>query len=345
MIESTPGSSSISLGVDLTTLVPRRWDRISYTSNEMVEDDLDEEIRLIQLNCLCDFLAQQDCFTRVKPSEINFVERKERLLHDILRFDPHIICLQEVDHYFDWFLPELSKRNYKSTFTRKPLNKDGACIFWKDDLFDCKFTTSHQYIDHENKSVDNQVQVITYLVQQKRGLQQEEGRKKHLLVSTTHLKAAKDKEGENIRTYQAMQCCENVSQIASQLGNPPILIAGDLNATAFNKKDYDATCVKQFLEAGFQSVYDVTNRSLFTTWKFRDRVKGKETESKHTIDYIFYQDGLSKTEKDNKRNRIIPTSILSLPSEEELGPTGLPSLKHPSDHLSIGLGFILREDI
>ena len=346
---------SSSVGVDLTTLVPRQWTRIN--SNEIVEDDLDQEIRVLQLNCLCDYLAQMDCFTRVSPSEINFNERKQLLLHDILRNNPHIICLQEVDHYFDWFLPELTKRQYKSTYTRKPLNKDGACIFWKDDMFDCKFTTSHQYINHEYGSVDNQVQIIVYLIQKKKGNQQGQGQgqaqdeaKNHLLVSTTHLKAAKDIEGEEIRTYQATQCCENLFNIAPGLGFPPILVTGDLNASPFDKEDYDATCVRQFLEAGYASAYDIQDPSLFTTWKFRERQPGKETEAKHMIDYIFYQDGPTyQVGVENgmpltKANRIIPTSILSLPNEEELGPTGLPSFKHPSDHLSIGFGFILKED-
>ena len=332
-----------------STLVPRRWEKVQ----EEGEDYSGEEIRVYQLNVLCDFLAQQDCFTRLEhPTRvIDFEHRKHRLLADILRQDPHIICLQEVDHYFDWFLPELSKRGYQSTFTRKPLAKDGSCIFWKDDLFECKFTTSYQFVNPKYESVDNQLQIVAYLVQKQNVISSSSSSSRqgdgHLLVSTTHLKAAKDKTGEIIRTYQAKQCCQNLKEVASHLGDPPIVVAGDLNAAPFDKADYRATCVPMFVNEEFQSVYNISDPSIFTTWKFRARRgPGSESENKHMIDYIWYHDGKTKVQDGlpGTDSKIIPTSILSLPNEQELGDCGLPSFKHPSDHLSLGFGFVFKSE-
>ena len=56
----------------------------------------------------------------------------------------------------------------------------------------------------------------------------------------------------------------------------------------------------------------------WTTWKIRE-----SGEEKHILDYIFHSPGL----------RTI--GVLDPPSQEEIGSDRLPSLKFPSDHLSL----------
>ena len=64
------------------------------------------------------------------------------------------------------------------------------------------------------------------------------------------------------------------------------------------------------------------------------------------IDYIWYHDGKTKTPEGlpGMDSKIVPTSILSLPNEQALGDCGLPSFKHPSDHLSLGFGFVFKSE-
>ncbi|TFJ83351.1 hypothetical protein NSK_005353 [Nannochloropsis salina CCMP1776] len=64
---------------------------------------------------------------------------------------------------------------------------------------------------------------------------------------------------------------------------------------------YKAQCVPILLQAGFRSVYDLSDPSLFTTWKFRPYPSSssssapsssapsrpREVETRHCIDYIF----------------------------------------------------------
>ena len=59
----------------------------------------------------------------------------------------------------------------------------------------------------------------------------------------------------------------------------------------------------------------------FTSWKFRE-VK----DSSYTIDYVWYTS-----------NGLAVTGVWRLPSREEIGITGLPVMRYPSDHLVLGV--------
>merc|ERR1719464_1052793 len=48
--------------------------------------------------------------------------RRERLIDVSLQADPDILCLQEVDHFDDFFEPELRRRGYTGYFAPKTKN-------------------------------------------------------------------------------------------------------------------------------------------------------------------------------------------------------------------------------
>ena len=47
--------------------------------------------------------------------------RKLQLLHELLQYNPDVVTLQECDHYYDFFLPELTLRGTNN-------NTDGSYI-------------------------------------------------------------------------------------------------------------------------------------------------------------------------------------------------------------------------
>lgn len=49
-------------------------------------------------------------FTRIDPVHLDWEYRKSRLLNEITQYDPDIITLQEVDHYYDYFFSEFNHR-------------------------------------------------------------------------------------------------------------------------------------------------------------------------------------------------------------------------------------------
>lgn len=85
----------------------------------------------------------------------NWDFRRETLLNEILSYRPDIFCLQDVDHYKDWWLPMLSTRGYDTIFKQRTQEKDfhyeGVMIVYRRDMFQVYKTV---YI-HFNEAVQN----------------------------------------------------------------------------------------------------------------------------------------------------------------------------------------------
>jgi len=106
-----------------------------------------DDFRVLQLNMLADGLsglrADLGAFSRARADDLLWDNRKSQLLHEIVQYKPDLITLQECDHYYDFFLPELSAMGYDGLFAPKPSsaclevseNSDGCAIFLKRDKF------------------------------------------------------------------------------------------------------------------------------------------------------------------------------------------------------------------
>ena len=72
------------------------------------------QLRILQFNMLADGLSglrsDLGAFSRARKEDVDWENRKLKLLYEILQYDPDVITLQECDHYYDFFLPELSGR-------------------------------------------------------------------------------------------------------------------------------------------------------------------------------------------------------------------------------------------
>ena len=94
--------------------------------------------RVLQFNMLADGLSglRQDlgAFSRATTEDMNWDKRGKLLLHEILQYDPDVITLQECDHYYDCFLPELNARGYDGMFAPKPAS---ACLEVSDSSDGC----------------------------------------------------------------------------------------------------------------------------------------------------------------------------------------------------------------
>lgn len=128
--------------------------------------------------------------------------------------------------------------------------------------------------------------------------------------------------------------------------NIPVFLLGDFNAdpddpcttedgiplSSSPSKDSSLPCCLADLPSdsflSLKSSYDVEDKegdnSLYTTWKRRG-----DYVAKRVIDYILYGEGVKCTH------------TLSVPSEDEIGENLLPSLRHPSDHISIAAKFLI----
>ena len=106
-----------------------------------------DNLRVIQLNMLADGLSglrtDLGAFSRAKADDLQWDNRKKQLLNELVQYKPDLITLQECDHYYDFFLPELTSMGYDGLFAPKPSsaclevseNSDGCAIFLKRNKF------------------------------------------------------------------------------------------------------------------------------------------------------------------------------------------------------------------
>jgi len=95
-------------------------------------------VRVQQFNVLADGLAglrpDQGKFSRLDKSVLDWEARKTLLLNEIVQYDADIITLQEVDHYHDFFQPQLEALGYVGYFAPKPTS---ACLDVSDSNDGC----------------------------------------------------------------------------------------------------------------------------------------------------------------------------------------------------------------
>ncbi|RYG59881.1 hypothetical protein EON64_19780 [archaeon] len=192
-----------------------------------------DQFRVLQFNILADGLSglrdDLGAFSRADNSFLTWSYRKTRLLHEIVQYNPDIITLQECDHFYDFFSPELQNYGYAGFFAPKPASAckevsdhdDGCALFYKTEKFqviDC--VTLPYTVPGEGEGVwkkQNQVALLVSLLSATKSQGQGEG--PALLVGTTHLKASKTEEGEQLRLHEAQQLLEAMRSSMKKLSS------------------------------------------------------------------------------------------------------------------------------
>ncbi|XP_074529473.1 nocturnin-like [Halichoeres trimaculatus] len=292
-------------------------------------------IRVMQWNILAQALGEgKDGFIRCPLDALNWQERKYLILEEILTYHPDILCLQEVDHYYDTFQPILASLGYHGTFLAKPWSPcldveqnngpDGCALFYRRSRFSLQ-ASAHLRLSAMMLPT-NQVAIVQTLSCRVTG--------KQLCVAVTHLKARSG--WERLRSAQGADLLQSLHSITSQCGDSgaasggvPLVVCGDFNA------EPSEDVYRRFSSSalGLNSAYkllsaDGQTEPAYTTWKIRP-----SGESCSTLDYIWYSHEALSVE-----------CLLDIPTEEQIGPDRLPSYHYPSDHLSLLCDLSFREE-
>lgn len=264
-------------------------------------------VKILTMNTLADQCAKNDPqgFPYVDYEILEWNNRKVQLIKIITEQSPDFICLQEVDHFTDWFEPELLSLGYTGIFCSnggvsaldKNLPKHGCCLFYKSGIY------SNVFYSKNILGVEYPTVFIC-------GLFENIITRKNIVIGTTHLKAKSP--FRNARLDQGKYILENIKGYLTDTSTP-IIIAGDFNATPDEP-------VCDYFRKFFTSAYDDVEKSddFYTTIKQRDILY------KRCIDYIWY----------------IPVSVtltkrLGVVRSDDVPYPYLPNLTHPSDHLHI----------
>eukprot|EP00996_Jenningsia_fusiforme_P001460 NODE_2341_length_1226_cov_26.514868_g2135_i0.p1 GENE.NODE_2341_length_1226_cov_26.514868_g2135_i0~~NODE_2341_length_1226_cov_26.514868_g2135_i0.p1 ORF type:complete len:405 (+),score=79.06 NODE_2341_length_1226_cov_26.514868_g2135_i0:93-1217(+) len=246
--------------------------------------------------------------------------RKWRLLEEIVRVNPDILTVQEIDHYHNFFEPALAALGYEGKFLPKLDSpslmfgwwSDGTAMFWK--------SSSCELVQDDSGRFDpsGRPYLCCHLLEHRSG--------RPLVVATTHLKAKATQANEGKRHADIIQL---LSKLSSH--DDAVLLLGDFNA---EPRDSDrsesgkvlvAECVPAVLgnvELKLSSAYPIDDPHLYTTCKMRSG-----SEWRRTIDYIFYNRGFKCLR------------YLEIPPIEALHSERLPGKEYPSDHFALAAVF------
>jgi nocturnin len=265
-------------------------------------------------------------FTHSPPECIAWDNRKGKIAEEILRFHPDIVCLEELNHFTDFLNPLMSQNGYKGFFLPKarsspsPIPNDGCAVFFKPSTFSCD---DQEPVHLQYTETNAQVALIVRLTHINTSSQ--------VLVACTHLKAAKNSSGEEMRVMQARMLLDKLTELSNG-GDIPIILCADLNAQPHvvdDMKPLTYTEINQHA-LGLESAYRFVlgEEPFYTTWKIR--VKEVHT----TIDYIFAS-----------KQRLSVSKVLSIPRPEDLESCKLPGHRYPSDHMAImaELAFVQKQ--
>ncbi|KAG7389709.1 RNA exonuclease ngl2 [Phytophthora pseudosyringae] len=186
--------------------------------------------RFMSFNVLADYLVEND--RKKEPAKrhqkYDWGYRSVRLVKEILRWSPHIVNLQEVDHFEDFFEPKLEKAGFVGVYKRRTgeTTHDGCAIFVKKSMF--RIVSSHpieyHVPDHPVLNRDNIA--LTAVVEAKNGTNGSGTAR--FVVANTHL-LFNPNRGE-IKLAQLDMLLKHLTSLRQEHGPMlPILLSGDFN--------------------------------------------------------------------------------------------------------------------
>jgi len=287
--------------------------------NFSVAEELTKELRVAQFNILANGLSAKrpdlGGFKNADMAFLNWSYRKKLIIQEIARANSHFIGMQEVDEFED-LSRELSKLGYEGSFIPKvnspclefSENPDGCAIFYKSTRFKIKNPESESFRIGD----DNQVAAVLVL-------EDKENPGESYTVCAAHLKATKDDAGESIRLKQVQVVMEKVKSTAAKYSCRASFLCVDLNGIPSGEAYLKGSTV---MNSSMPLLME-GKEPPFTTFKKRG-----EHETRHTIDYIFfetYMEGLD----------LKPGRYLKIPQDIEPSP----NWTYPSDHYMICVAF------
>ena len=259
-------------------------------------------------------------FIKAPQEVLKWENRKDELLKEILRSGADVVCLEEVDHFPDFFQPKLKENGFEGFFKPKPSSPclevegnsgpDGCALFYKADKFTC---LDKQELTLQNKDGEetNQVAILVKL-ELRESASVDCHQPRQLCVAVTHLKA----KGKAV-DLRAAQGAHLYSEMRKFCGDLPGVVCGDFNALPSEPVYSHFKESSTWLESSYFT--SAGKEPALTSWKFRP---GKE--SKYTIDYIWYTVG-----------QLQVNAVWEVPTDGDIGENALPGSTYPSDHIAL----------
>lgn len=187
-------------------------------------------IRVLTWNILADVYDS--------TTKLSFEERSSVVSRTIETLDADLILLQEVDHWFDYFLPSFEGTAYGYQYYQRPTRKDGIVTLYRKDIFELVDESEDVVrLDYDDiaKALDRVGQNGASFRRQNVGLllrlRLKEDKSSSVVVANTHLYWSPAKP--EVKLAQTRMLIESIEKLACTSGVQrfaPVIMGGDFNS-------------------------------------------------------------------------------------------------------------------
>jgi uncharacterized protein with PIN domain len=172
------------------------------------------------------------------PTYLEWNTRKDKIAHYITKCKADIYCLQEVDHFIDFYQPLFGSMGYESVYFQRPSRKDGCLIAFDSKKYDLCAVDEVRFDDlaelMENDSARSNMKRSNVALIALMNLKENPDRK--FVSSTAHVYW--NPRRPEVKSLQTQFLVSRISAfIASQsvAKDTPVLISGDFNSVPFSE--------------------------------------------------------------------------------------------------------------
>lgn len=252
----------------------------------------------------------------------NWETRRRRLLNEMFHLNADLLSLVELDHYEEFFKPELHSRGYGSIWKKRPRSAsiDGCGIFYRKSVFTLLDHDSIEFVDRQDPATrqkfKDRVGLLAFL--------RHVSGHRIIFISTHLARNPEDEKQTKSRAKQAAQLMQLLTEFAQRHDamDVPVVLAGDMNTTS----------IKQLANIA-RSVFDLCNHSchpfVFSAHAPCTLPTSVTTTRNMCIDYMLVQSSLSVVDR--------------LPQPQITEDAPIPNDQHPSDHVPIAFRISFRQ--
>ncbi|XP_065860698.1 carbon catabolite repressor protein 4 homolog 3 isoform X2 [Euphorbia lathyris] len=180
-----------------------------------------ERFTVVSYNILANRNAfkHRDLYSNVDPLHLKWEHRKRMICKELIGLKPDVICMQEVDKYFD-LLKIMENAGYAASYKRRTGDTvDGCAIFWKANKFGLLERESIEY-----KALGLRDNVAQLLVFEILGAES-----RRVLICNIHV-LYNPSRGE-VKLGQIRFLLSRAQILVEKWGDIPVILAGDFNST------------------------------------------------------------------------------------------------------------------
>ncbi|KAL5008141.1 hypothetical protein ScPMuIL_013722 [Solemya velum] len=220
----------------------REWEYTRFGHHHVSRGEPGFNFTVMSYNILAQNLLEDNSYLYENCDDdfLNWEYRQQKLLGEISRFRPDILCMQEVykDHYESFFKPKLQHLGYSGEYIKRSGDKqDGCATFYVNSKFTPDHVTPVPYFCDKNSVLDrDNVGLVLSLKPLKEKYSGE-----RICVGNTHLlynpRRGDVKLAQLMMLFAELDQCSYKSGTNSNINNyqyHPVILCGDLNSEPYS---------------------------------------------------------------------------------------------------------------